>query len=52
LQSGANRVERTLAAEEIWSPTVPAAPADGRCTLDLTPTGLVGSTRFEYLRGG
>jgi hypothetical protein len=50
LQSGPNRVERTLAAEEVWSPTVPAAPQDGRCTLELTPSGLVGSTRFEFLR--
>jgi hypothetical protein len=51
LQSGANRVERTLAAEEVWSPGVPAAPADGRCVLDVTPSGLVGSTRFEFVRG-
>jgi hypothetical protein len=50
LQSGANRVEHTLAAEEVWSPTVPAAPQDGRCVLDLTPTGLVGSTKFEFSR--
>jgi dolichyl-phosphate-mannose-protein mannosyltransferase len=50
LQSGANRVERALAAEEVWSPSVPAAPADGRCMLDVTPSGIVGSTRFEFVR--
>src|SRR6266511_2086825 len=50
LQSGANRAEHTLAAEEVWSPTVPAATQDGRCVLDLTPTGLVGSTKFEFSR--
>jgi 4-amino-4-deoxy-L-arabinose transferase-like glycosyltransferase len=50
LQSGANRVERTLAPEEVWSPSVPGAPVDGRCTLDLTPSGIVGSTRFEFAR--
>jgi hypothetical protein len=50
LQSGPNRVERTLAAEEVWSPAVPAAPQDGVCVLDVTPSGLVGSTRFEFSR--
>jgi dolichyl-phosphate-mannose-protein mannosyltransferase len=51
LQSGSNRVDRTLAAEEVWSPVVPAASADERCVLDVTPSGLVGSTRFEFVRG-
>ncbi|HEV8686418.1 MAG TPA: glycosyltransferase family 39 protein [Gaiellaceae bacterium] len=51
LQSGANRIEHTLAAEEVWSPSLPAAAADGRCVLDVTPSGLVGSTRFEFVRG-
>jgi hypothetical protein len=51
LQSGANRIEHTLAPEEVWSPSLPAAPAAGRCVLDLTPSGVVGSTRFEFVRG-
>jgi hypothetical protein len=51
LQSGPNRVERALAPEEVWSPSVPAAPQDGRCVLDLQPSGIVGSTRFEFVRG-
>jgi hypothetical protein len=39
-----------LAAEEVANVSIPAAPSDGVCTLDLTPSGLVGSTRFEFVR--
>ena len=51
LESGPTTVERTLAPEEIWRPSVPAAGESGVCALALTPTGLVGSTRIEYVRG-
>lgn len=50
LQSGPAVVERTLAPEEIWQPSVPASETAGVCTLAVTPSGLVGSTRFEYVR--
>jgi 4-amino-4-deoxy-L-arabinose transferase-like glycosyltransferase len=49
LASGDNRLERTLAPNEIWRPSVPAAGESGVCALALTPSGLVGSTRFEYV---
>ena len=40
-----------LAPEQVWSGSIPAAARDGVCTLDLEPSGLVGSTRFEFVRG-
>jgi hypothetical protein len=40
-----------LAPEQVVNATIPAAPSDGVCTLDLEPTGLVGSTRFAFVRG-
>jgi hypothetical protein len=43
--------ERTLAPGEIWRPSVPATPLDGTCTLEVGATGLIGSTRFEFVRG-
>jgi len=43
--------ERTLAAGEIWRPSLPATPLDGTCTLEVGATGLIGSTRFEFVRG-
>jgi len=30
---------------------VPATPLDRRCTLEVGPSGLIGSTRFEFVRG-
>ena len=39
-----------LAPEQVANVAIPAAPADGVCTLDLTPSTLVGSTRFEFVR--
>ena len=50
LESGAVRLERTLAPDEIWRPSVPAAGTSGVCSLAVTPSGLVGSTRFEFVR--
>jgi 4-amino-4-deoxy-L-arabinose transferase-like glycosyltransferase len=50
LDTRAGRVERTLAAEEVWRPSVPAVGESGVCAVALTPSGLVGSTRFEYVR--
>jgi hypothetical protein len=43
--------EKTLAPGEIWRPSVPATPLDRRCTLEVGPSGLIGSTRFEFVRG-
>ena len=43
--------ERTLAPGEIWRPSLPATPLDGTCTLEVGATGLIGSTRFEFVRG-
>jgi hypothetical protein len=40
-----------LAAEQVWNGEVPAAPLDGVCTFGVNPSGLVGSTRFQFSRG-
>ena len=50
LESGLATVERTLAPEEVWQPSVPASETGGVCALAVTPSGLVGSTRIEYVR--
>jgi Dolichyl-phosphate-mannose-protein mannosyltransferase len=39
-----------LAAEQVWSSSVPAASNNGVCMFDVIPNGLVGSTRFEFVR--
>ena len=51
LDNGHTAQERTLAAEEIWRPSVPAVGQGGVCSLGIGPSGIVGSTRFEYLPG-
>jgi Dolichyl-phosphate-mannose-protein mannosyltransferase len=43
--------ERTLAPGEIWRPSLPATPLDGTCTVEVGASGLIGSTRFEFVRG-
>jgi hypothetical protein len=48
LETGGQVLERTLQAEEIWRPSIPVGPGS-ICTLALTPSGLVGSTRFEFV---
>lgn len=40
-----------LAAEEVWNGDVPPLPSGGTCTFGLEPSGLVGSTRFQFARG-
>jgi hypothetical protein len=51
LDNGQSSQERAMAPEEIWRPSVPAFGPDGLCTLAIAPSGIVGSTRFEYLPG-
>ena len=48
LETGGQTLERTLQAEEIWRPSI-AVAAGSICALALTPSGLVGSTRFEFV---
>ena len=50
LESAAAVFERTLAPEEIWRPSVPASETAGVCSLAVASSGIVGSTRFEYVR--
>jgi hypothetical protein len=50
LDSGDVLLERTLAPQEIWRPSVPVTESSEVCSLALTPSGLVGSTRFEFVR--
>jgi hypothetical protein len=50
LTSGPQEIEKTLQPEEIWRPSIPASGESGVCTLAITPSGLVGSTRIEYVR--
>ncbi|MEP7334440.1 MAG: glycosyltransferase family 39 protein [Actinomycetota bacterium] len=51
LDSGQSPQEQTIPAEGIWRPSVPAVERDGVCRLGITPSGIVGSTRFEYVPG-
>jgi hypothetical protein len=42
-----------LAPEQVWSNAIPAPKsADGRhmCTFDVSSSGLVGTTQFEFRR--
>ena len=51
--NGVTTMRVTPAAGTVWTGSVPApASADGttRCTFDLRSTGLVGSTRIEFVR--
>ena len=50
LDSGAVQVEKTLQPEEIWRPSIPAGIGPSTCQLSIAPSGLVGSTRLEYVR--
>jgi hypothetical protein len=40
-----------LAAEQVWNGEVPAQPREGVCSFGVNPSGLVGSTRFQFARG-
>jgi hypothetical protein len=51
LDNGQSAQERALAPEEIWRASVPAVGPEGPCTLAIAPSGIVGSTRFEYVPG-
>jgi Dolichyl-phosphate-mannose-protein mannosyltransferase len=51
LDSGATQVEKTLQPEEIWRPSVPASSETSTCQMSIAPSGLVGSTRLEYVPG-
>ena len=51
LDNGQSSQERALAPEEIWRASVPAVGPEGVCTLAIAPSGIVGSTRFEYVPG-
>ena len=51
LDNGHVAQERALAPEEIWRASVPAVGPEGVCTLAIAPSGIVGSTRFEYVPG-
>ena len=51
LDNGQSVQERALAPEEIWRPSVPAVGSAGVCSLAVAPSGIVGSTRFEYVPG-
>jgi Dolichyl-phosphate-mannose-protein mannosyltransferase len=51
LDNGHSAQERALAPEEIWRASVPAIGPEGVCTLAIAPSGIVGSTRFEYVPG-
>jgi Dolichyl-phosphate-mannose-protein mannosyltransferase len=51
LDTGQAVRERTIPAQGIWRPSIPAADPAGVCTLAIAPTGIVGSTRFEYVPG-
>ena len=48
--AGTNRQTLQLAPEQVWSGSVAAEPRDGVCVFQVTPSGLVGSTRFEFSR--
>ena len=50
LDNGQSAQEHALAPEEIWRASVPAV-GEGVCTLSIAPSGIVGSTRFEYVPG-
>jgi hypothetical protein len=43
---------RKLANGQPWTATIPTSPANGRmCTFTVTTTGLLGVTRFRWVRG-
>ena len=49
-RAGSTYTTLQLAAEQVWNGDVPAVPSEGTCRLDLIPSGLVGSTRFQFAR--
>jgi len=51
LDTGASQVEKTLQPEEIWRPSVPASTETSTCQMSIVPSGVVGSTRLEYVPG-
>jgi hypothetical protein len=48
--AGTARQTLQLEAEEVWNGSVLAEPREGVCVFQVTPSGLVGSTRFEFSR--
>jgi hypothetical protein len=51
-QDGRTLDSRTLRNGQPWSASVPTSPANGRtCRFAVTTTGLLGVTRFRWLRG-
>ena len=51
LDNGQSIQEHAIPAEGILRPSVPAVGPGGVCTLEVTPSSIVGSTRFEYIPG-
>ena len=51
LDNGQSTQELAIPAEAIARPSVPAAGQGGVCALAIAPSGIVGSTRFEYVPG-
>jgi len=51
LDNGQSIQEHAIPAEGILRPSMPAEGPGGVCTLVVTPSGIVGSTRFEYVPG-
>jgi hypothetical protein len=51
LDNGQSVQEHAIPAEGILRPSVPALGPGGICTLEITPSNIVGSTRFEYVPG-
>jgi hypothetical protein len=51
LDNGESIQEHASPAEGILRPSVPARGPGGVCTLEVTPSSIIGSTRFEYVPG-
>ena len=51
LDNGQSIQEHAIPAEGILRPSVPALGPGGVCTLEITPSNIIGSTRFEYVPG-
>ena len=51
LDNGQSVQEHAIPAEGILRPSVPALGPGGVCTLEITPSNIIGSTRFEYVPG-
>ena len=51
LDNGQSIQEHAIPAEGILRPSVPALGPGDVCTLEITPSSIIGSTRFEYVPG-